>query len=73
MSKLDLRYVLYYLLLSAPCLGEEAVFPHKMPDRKPDMELSSAMQRMYRYPAPRVQDNEPSSCILFATGVKKTT
>ena len=58
MSKLDLRYVLYYLLLSAPCLGEEAVFPHKMPDRKPDMELSSAMQRMYRYPAPRVQDNE---------------
>ena len=51
-------YVLFCLLLSAPALGEEAVFPHRMPDKKPEMELSSAMERMFRYPAPRVQDNE---------------
>jgi hypothetical protein len=29
-----------------------------MPDTMPDFELSAAMQRMFRYPAPRVQDNE---------------
>ncbi|AWB68912.1 glycoside hydrolase [Saccharobesus litoralis] len=34
------------------------VFPHKMPASKPDMPLSAAMQRMFDYPAPRVQDNE---------------
>ena len=58
MSNHFLQSVLFSLLLSAPCLGEEAVFPHKMPDRKPDMDLSSAIERMFRYPAPRVQDNE---------------
>ena len=54
----NLQSVLFSLLLSAPCLGEDPVFPHRMPERKPDIELSSAMERMFRYPAPRVQDNE---------------
>ncbi|MEM9080528.1 MAG: glycoside hydrolase [Verrucomicrobiota bacterium] len=38
--------------------ADERVFPHKMPEVKPDMELSSAIERMFDYPAPRVQDNE---------------
>lgn len=37
---------------------EHQVFPHKMPDTKPDMPLSAAAERMFDYPAPRVQDNE---------------
>ncbi|EMI57436.1 Glycoside hydrolase, partial [Rhodopirellula sallentina SM41] len=39
-------------------MGDEPVFPHKMPETKPDIPMSSAMQRMFDYPAPRVQDNE---------------
>ena len=35
-----------------------AVFPHKMPNEKPDIPLSAAMERMFTYPAPRVHDNE---------------
>ncbi|MEO9890919.1 glycoside hydrolase [Aurantibacter sp.] len=34
------------------------VFPHKMPIEKPNIELSAAMNRMFDYPATRVQDNE---------------
>ncbi|GGZ24881.1 hypothetical protein GCM10007049_16630 [Echinicola pacifica] len=34
------------------------IFPHKMPSEKPDFEMSDAMDRMFDYPAPRVQDNE---------------
>jgi len=50
--------VLPCLLCSVPCLGEVPVFPHRMPDEPPEVALSSAMQRMFGYPAPRVQDNE---------------
>lgn len=53
-----LSCILCLLLLPVSGLGQEPVFPHSMPDKKPDFELSSAMQRMFRYPAPRVQDNE---------------
>ncbi|WP_282136775.1 glycoside hydrolase family 117 protein [Seonamhaeicola maritimus] len=34
------------------------VFPHKMPEEKPNFPLSAAAERMFDYPAPRVQDNE---------------
>ncbi|WP_025764457.1 glycoside hydrolase family 117 protein [Dyadobacter tibetensis] len=34
------------------------VFPHKMPDKKPDFPMSIATARMFDYPAPRAQDNE---------------
>lgn len=40
------------------CQGQDSVFPHKMPEQRPDIPLSSAMHRMFDYPAPRVQDNE---------------
>lgn len=43
---------------SVSCPAKEGVFPHKMPTEKPDIPLSSAMERMFDYPAPRVQDNE---------------
>ncbi|RMF89280.1 MAG: glycoside hydrolase [Planctomycetota bacterium] len=33
-------------------------FPHRFPQTKPDRPLSAAMERIYRYPAPRPQDNE---------------
>ncbi|WP_282036423.1 glycoside hydrolase family 117 protein [Saccharicrinis aurantiacus] len=33
------------------------VFPHAMPEIKPNIPLSAAMDRMFDYPAPRVQDN----------------
>ncbi|MEQ8208980.1 MAG: glycoside hydrolase [Lacipirellulaceae bacterium] len=49
---------LLILCLSQPCVGKEPVFPHKMPTQKPDMPLSAAIERMFDYPAPRVQDNE---------------
>lgn len=38
--------------------ASQSVFPHKMPTEKPDIPMSSAMERMFRYPAPRAQDNE---------------
>ena len=46
------------LVAAAPSRGGEGVFPHKLPDRKPDIPLSAAMDRMFDYPASRVQDNE---------------
>ncbi|BCX46219.1 glycosyhydrolase [Haloferula helveola] len=46
-------------------VGGEGVFPHKMPESKPDIELSSAMERMFDYPAPRAQDNELFSQFKF--------
>jgi len=36
----------------------QAIFPHKMPTEKPDIPMSAAAERMFDYPAPRVQDNE---------------
>ena len=38
--------------------GSSQVFPHKMPEEKPDIPMSSAMERMYTYPAPLHHDNE---------------
>lgn len=38
--------------------GSPEVFPHKMPAEKPDIPMSAATERMFSYPAPRVQDNE---------------
>ncbi|MCR9064001.1 MAG: glycoside hydrolase [Cytophagales bacterium] len=38
--------------------GEFQVFPHRMPSEKPDFPLSASTERMFDYPAPRVQDNE---------------
>ena len=58
MSNRLLACVLLFLRFSVPSLGEDAVFPHKMPDKMPDIDLSSAMERLFQYPAPRVQDNE---------------
>ena len=46
------------LVLSSACLAQDSVFPHKMPEQKPDFPLSSAIDRMFEYPAPRAQDNE---------------
>ena len=46
------------VFLSSSCPGEEGVFPHRMPEKKPDIPLSAAMERMFDYMAPRVQDNE---------------
>lgn len=34
------------------------VFPHSVPDERPNIELSAAMERMFKYPATRPQDNE---------------
>ncbi len=34
------------------------VFPFKMPTEKPNIPLSTASERMFDYPTPRVQDNE---------------
>ncbi|RED95955.1 glycoside hydrolase family 117 protein [Marinoscillum furvescens] len=34
------------------------VFPHKLPEERPGFPLSTASERMFDYPAPRVQDNE---------------
>lgn len=45
-------------LLSSSSPGEERVFPHRMPEKKPDIPLSAAIERMFDYMAPRVQDNE---------------
>ncbi|GGF36107.1 glycosyhydrolase [Echinicola rosea] len=39
-------------------ISEHKVFPHKMPKEKPNFPLSSAIERMFNYPAPRAQDNE---------------
>jgi len=39
-------------------IKENKVFPHAMPELKPDFALSAAAERMFDYPAPRVQDNE---------------
>ncbi|MEH0152709.1 glycoside hydrolase [Limibacter armeniacum] len=34
------------------------VFPHKLPEEKPDFPMSAATERMFSYPAPRAQDND---------------
>ncbi len=35
-----------------------AVFPHKMPDEKPDIPMSAATERMFGYPGKGIHDNE---------------
>lgn len=57
--KPGILFIACILVVSASTLlGKEPVFPHKMPTEKPDIPLSAAMERMFDYPAPRVQDNE---------------
>lgn len=45
-------------LVPAAGMAVPPAFPHRLPEKKPDMPLSAAMERMFRYPAPRPQDNE---------------
>tara|TARA_R110000851_G_scaffold118411_5_gene245834 strand:+ start:5211 stop:6512 length:1302 start_codon:yes stop_codon:yes gene_type:complete len=44
---------------------EHQVFPHKMPEEKPDFPLSASAERMFDYPTPRVQDNELYSLFKY--------
>ncbi|WP_111708270.1 glycoside hydrolase family 117 protein [Lutibacter citreus] len=44
----------------------QTVFPHKLPTEKPSYPLSSAMERMYDYPALRAQDNELYSLFKYS-------
>lgn len=44
---------------------EHQVFPHKMPKEKPNFPLSASAERMFDYPAPRVQDNELYSLFKY--------
>jgi hypothetical protein len=46
MSIRIVAYTLSLLLIAVPCMSEETVFPHKMPEKKPDMELSSAVEQI---------------------------
>ncbi|MDW7692453.1 family 43 glycosylhydrolase [Flammeovirgaceae bacterium SG7u.111] len=48
-----------------PKTVEPQVFPHKMPEEKPDFPMSAAAERMFDYPAPRVQDNELYSLFKY--------
>ena len=45
--------------------SENQVFPHKMPEAKPNYPLSVAMERMFDYPAPRAHDNELYSLFKY--------
>ncbi len=62
--KIMLSVITVSICISACAVNQEGnvkpnrIFPHKMPDKKPDIELSSAMERMFGYMAPRAQDNE---------------
>ena len=65
MKKIHVLLLFCFLLVIVSCQIKESslketrkVFPHKMPAEKPDFPLSAAMERMFDYPAPRVQDNE---------------
>ncbi|MCA4532154.1 family 43 glycosylhydrolase [Bacteroides xylanisolvens] len=65
MKKIHVLLLFCFLLVIVSCQTKESslketrkVFPHKMPAEKPDFPLSAAMERMFDYPAPRVQDNE---------------
>lgn len=55
------------LLFLAPCSAEEKqTFPYVLPAEKPDMPLSSAMNRLYDdYLAPKPQDNELYSLFRY--------
>ncbi len=52
------NFLVPLLLTSIVSCATAQVFPHKMPEKKPDIPLSAAMDRMFGYPAPRVHDNE---------------
>ncbi len=45
--------------------AEHQVFPHKMPEQKPNFPLSASAERMFDYPTPRVQDNELYSLFKY--------
>lgn len=65
MRKISFLFLFCFSLVVVSCQARKTsmesirkVFPHKMPTKKPDFPLSAAMERMFDYPAPRVQDNE---------------
>lgn len=41
-----------------PTANSDSVFPHKMPEKKPNIPLSSATERMFNYPGKGIHDNE---------------
>ena len=53
------------LLASSSGIADDGVFPHKMPEKRPNFPLSAAMDRMFDYPAPRAQDNELYSLFKY--------
>lgn len=65
-NNLHLKVMLFVLtlILIVSCKNERPsksleVFPQQLPQEKPNMELSSALNRLYdAYPAPKPQDNE---------------
>ncbi|MHB8900866.1 MAG: glycoside hydrolase family 117 protein [Thermoguttaceae bacterium] len=61
LAKMEMQFLIVMssvLSTVGVCYGGESVFPHKMPETKPDIPLSAAMERMFNYPALGVQDNE---------------
>lgn len=54
---LSVQLLLLTLMLPMSSSADSPVFPHKMPTEKPDIPMSSAVERMFDYPTPRVQDN----------------
>ena len=58
-------WIFVCVTFTANGLAEDAVFPHKMPSKRPDIDLSAAMQRIFDYPAPRPQDNELYSLFKY--------
>lgn len=47
------------LVTSGPTqIPPEAVIPHRLPAKRPDFSLSAVIERMFEYPAPRIQYNE---------------
>ena len=54
--------VVLFTILTLPIAlwaKDQAGFPFKFPDEKPDREMSAAMERIYdKYPAPRPENNE---------------
>lgn len=61
---------LFVILLMTACVAKEKqstsqVFPHKIPQEKPNYPLSAATERMYDYPHLRAQNNELYSLFKY--------
>lgn len=61
-----ISFILSIVFVVEPCSAKDPVFPHNMPAEKPDMELSSAMERMFHYPSPLLHDNELYSLFKYS-------